>query len=156
MLHNSTRSTDMSEPFASFAEESGLHLFAEPLGAAPRDVLAPVDAIEQYWLVSLSTLGSSAGPLRLVFLTPLAGGDSPALRDVLWWVAGDAWVLEQAGGSLEAWAATFGYAPTAEGTERLFEQAQRQTVALTELLGDTGMRRLLDIYDAEVAPSRSP
>jgi hypothetical protein len=73
---------------------------------------------------------------------------------VLWWVAGDAWVLERGNGELKAWATAYGFPPTEEATIWLFEQATRQSAALGKLLGDSAMRRLMELYEAEVGPSR--
>ena len=78
------------------------------------------------------------------------------MRDVLWWAAGDAWALHRADHDLTEWAATYGYPETDEATAWLFEQARRQATALAKLLGDSNVRRLLDLYEAEVGPSRSP
>jgi hypothetical protein len=144
----------MSDPLERFAVECGLRLTAEPLSVAPRDVLTPVDTVEQHYLVSLARAGSGTDSVRLIFLTPITTGAGPAMRDVLWWVAGDAWVLEQANGKLDSWAATYGYPPAEPATARLFEQAVRQGAQLSELLGETEMRRLMGIYQAEVVPSR--
>lgn len=77
------------------------------------------------------------------------------MREVLWWVAGDAWVLERANHDPVDWAATYGYATTDEAVSWLFEQARRQATALAKLLGPADMKRLLALYEAEVGPSRS-
>lgn len=146
----------MSDAYQRFAEECGLRLEAEALAAVPRNVLAPLSAVEQPFLVSLSRLDSSAEPVRLVFLTPIASGAAPSMQDVLWWLAGDAWVLEQGDRRLDRWAATYGYSPREAGISRLFEQSLRQSAALSELLGESNMRRLLVLYEAEITPIRAP
>jgi hypothetical protein len=135
----------MSDPFERFADECGLRLTAEPLRVAPRDLLAPVDTVEQHFLVSLSRTGTGVDPMHVIFLTPAAGGASPSIRDALWWVAGDAWVIEQSEGRLDRWAATYGYPVENDATARLFEQFARQSSALSRLLGDADLRRLLSI-----------
>jgi hypothetical protein len=145
-----------SDNFDRFADECSLRLTAEPLCVAPRDMLAPLDEIEQHFLVSLTRSGTAESPVRLVFLAPLRTLGGPSLRDVLWWVAGDAWALDRTDYELTEWAATYGYPETEDATVWLFEQARRQATALTKLLGDSNMRRLLDLYEADVGHSRSP
>ena len=140
------------DPFERFAGECSLHLTAEPLCVAPRDVVAPIEVVEQHFLVSLSRPSSNEEPLRLIFLTSVAERVDPAVRDVLWWLAGDAWVLERGEGKLEPWAATYGYPSADEGVRWLFEQAVRQAAALGRLLGESNMRRLLALYEAAMAP----
>ena len=140
----------MSDPFEGFAKELGLHLIAEPLCVAPRDVLAPLASLEQHFLVTLSRRGAAPPGVRLVFLTPVKRRAKPSLRDVIWWVAGDAWVLAQAKGKVESWAGTYGYPGEAEGTVLLFEQAARQSVEMSNLVGESAMRRLLALYEAEM------
>lgn len=143
------------ESFQRFSEASGLRLTAEPLCFAPRDVLAPVEAVEQHFLVSISRAGGNAPAIRLVFLKPVTDGGPPSMGEVLWWVAGDAWVLERADQELYAWAATYGYPAEVEATAWLFEQARRQSGGLARLLGTENMRALMELYEAEVGPSRA-
>jgi hypothetical protein len=145
----------MSDPFERFADECRLRLTAEPLCVAPRDVLAPLDAVEQHFLVELSRQESDAGPVRLIFAVPATERTTPAMRDVLWWLAGDAWALEQADRRLHLWAATYGYPSEEEATAWLFDQCSRQSAALAELLGELDCRRLLALYEAEMASSRA-
>jgi hypothetical protein len=145
----------MPDAFERFAEECGLHLTAEPLCVAPRDVLAPLGAMEQHFLVELSRPSSDTAPVRLIFITPVTEPTTPATRDVLWWLAGDAWALERGDRSLEHWAATYGYPPDESATARLFDQCVRQANALAEVLGELDCRRLLTLYEAEVSPSRA-
>lgn len=141
------------DAFDQFADECALRLTAEPLCVAPRDVLTPLEALDQHFLVSLTKHGGAHPPVRLVFLTPVKSGSGPSMRDVLWWVAGDAWVLGRASRDIAAWAATYGYPAKDEATVWLFEQSSRQAGALAKLLGDADMRRLMTLYEAEVAPS---
>lgn len=144
----------MSDTFDRFAAECGLRLTAEPLCVAPRDVLAPIESVEQHFLVSLSCAGSNAPPVRLVLLKPVTDDSNPSMREVLWWVAGDAWVLERADQEMSAWASTYGYPTGAEATAWLFGQVRRQSAGLAELLGNTHMRSLLALYEAEVGLPR--
>lgn len=145
----------MLDPIEQFAEGCALRMDAEPLSVAPRDVLAPLDSVEQHFLVTLTRAGADSPPVRLVFLTPISSGGEPSLRNVLWWVAGDAWAIAQGDGELVRWAATYGYPPDAEATAWLFEQASRQAAALRALLGDSDMQRLMTLYEADVGPSRA-
>lgn len=144
-----------SDAFEQFAEGCGLRLTAEPLCVAPQDVLDPVESVEQHFLVSISRAGSKAPPVRLVFLKPVTDRDTPSMREVLWWMAGDAWVLERANQELDTWAATYGYPAEAEATAWLYEQARRQAGGLARLLGDENMRALMELYEAQVGPSRA-
>ncbi len=140
----------MPDPFESFAEEHGLQLTAEPLPAAPRNILTPLEAAEQHFLVELTRTGTSAAPVRLIFVTPLTEPTEPRLRDVLWWLASDAWVLEQGERKLELWAAAYGYPPGEEATARLFALHVRQAEALASLLGEVNYRHLLTLIAQEV------
>lgn len=142
----------MPDPFDRFVEECGLRLTAECLSVAPRDVLTPLPQVEQHFLVTLSRPEVKADPVRLIFVTPLATRESPRIRDVLWWVAGDAWVVEQGQRDLGTWAASFGYPADAEPAARLFEQHCRQADVLASLLGDFNYRHLLSLYDSEISP----
>lgn len=76
------------------------------------------------------------------------------MRDVLWWLAGDAWAVERARGDREVWAATYGYPPTDAATARLFERHTRQTACLAALLGRSDYARLVALYDADIITSR--
>ena len=143
------------DAFDQFADECGLRMTAEPLCVAPRDVLAPLEGLDQHFLVSLSRLGVIEATVRLVFLTPVTSRSGPSIRDVLWWMAGDAWVLERADGDINAWAATYGYPSTDEPTVWLFDQASRQSKDLERLLGGADMKRLLALYETEMGPSRT-
>lgn len=144
-----------SDDFERFADECSLRLTVEPLCVAPRDVLAPLDELEQHFLVSLTRPGAAESPVRLVFLTPARTRGGPSIRDVLWWAAGDAWALDRADQKLTTWAATYGYPEADDATMWLFEQTRRQATALGKLLGHSNMRRLLELYEAEVGPSRA-
>ena len=116
---------------------------------------SPVESVEQHFLVSISRAGGNAPAIRLVFLKPVTDGGTPSMGEVLWWVAGDAWVLERANQELYAWAATYGYPAEVEATAWLFEQARRESGGLARLLGTENMRALMELYEAEVGPSRA-
>jgi hypothetical protein len=143
----------MPDPFDRFVEECGLRLTAECLSVAPRDVLAPLSQAEQHFLVTLSRPEVSADGVRLIFVTPLTNSDPPRIRDVLWWVASDAWMLEDSKREIRAWAAAFGHPPDAPATVRLFKQQTEQADSLSNLLGEFQYRRLLDLYDRESSPA---
>jgi hypothetical protein len=123
----------MRDVYQQFAEECGLRMSTEPLSVAPRNVLAPVHAVEQHFLVDLSRSEGGRGSVRLVFAVPLTQQSVPAMRDVLWWLAGDAWVIEQQDRSPQLWATAFGYEPESDLTLQLFEHYARQTRAFKVL-----------------------
>ncbi len=140
----------MPYPLERFAEEHSLHLTARSLGVAPRNVLLPLEAAEQHFLVELSRPGTGAAPVRLIFVIPLMEPTEPRMRDVLWWLASDAWVLEQGERRRELWAAAYGYPPGEEATARLFGQQVQQAEALVALLGESDYRRLLALIAQEM------
>ncbi|HEV2150470.1 MAG TPA: hypothetical protein VGR37_23925 [Longimicrobiaceae bacterium] len=142
----------MSDPFEQFARDCKLRLLAERLGIAPRDVICPLQEMVQHFLVTLSR-AASASPFRLIFATPAADPAPPAVRDVLWWAASDAWMLEEGKREIRAWAAAYGYPADDPTTVRLFEQQTEQADSLINLLGEFQYRRLLDLYDRESSPS---
>ena len=143
----------MSDSFQLFVEECGLRLTVECLGVAPRDVLAPLALAEQHFLATVSRLEESA-VVRLIYITPLTRPDPPQIRDVLWWMASDAWAIEHAQRDLEQWAASFGYEAKTAPAARVFEQHVRQADALSFLLGSVNYQRLLSLYDRDVGPKR--
>lgn len=140
----------MPDQFEAFAEHCGLRMEHELLYVAPRDVLHPPSDSDQYFLVTLSGPAGDL-PVRLVYAIPLTDADAPGVRDVLWWLAGDAWALEQTGRILDAWAAHYGYPPADSATRRLFELHVRQATALDALLGPVDYRRLITLYGLQVA-----
>lgn len=143
----------MPDPFDQFAADRGLRLTAERLGMAPRDVIAPLEDVEQHYVVTLSNPATGTS-FRTIFATPLTDPAPPAVRDVLWWTASDAWMLEQTQRTIEQWAPMYGY-PASEGaTARLFQQHVEQADALEALLGEFHYRRLLSLYESETAPTR--
>ncbi len=142
----------MSEPLEAFAESCGIHLTAELITAAPRDVLLPLEQTEQHYLVALARPGAE-DDVRMVFAKPAVDGSPPTVAEVLWWLASDAFALEQAEGAVTPWAHTHGFPPQAAATVRMFEHQRQQSRALRQLLGDVGFRRLLGIYEAEMVGS---
>ena len=142
------------DPFEAFAERSGLRLRAQSIYSAPRDVLHPPSDSEQTFLVTLHKEGQQDKSIALVFLLSMAEERSPGVREVLWWLAADAWALEQSNGRINDWAAGYSYAADT-ATKRLFEIHSRQTAALRELVGPDAFRKLLELYSAEVSPQNS-
>lgn len=149
----SARLVPMPDPLDRFVDECGLRLTAESLSVAPRDVLTPIAQAEQHFLVTLSRPDVVADPVRLVFVTPLTSPEPPRIRDVLWWAASDAWTLEEGRREIRTWAAVFGYPPDDAATVRLFQHQTGQADTLLNLLGESGYRRLLNLYDRDSSPS---
>ncbi|MFL5562269.1 MAG: hypothetical protein ACJ79K_12410 [Gemmatimonadaceae bacterium] len=149
-------SASFSHEVERLAAERGLALIAEPLYSAPRDIAAPPAEMDQHHLASIvSADGDSAG-VRLVFITPLGDRSAPTLRDVLWWLAGDAWAVQRARGSLDTWAAMHGYPCRDPATAQLFAHHVTQASSLEQLFGAGGYRALLAAYAAEVTPRARP
>ena len=142
-------SSTQPDIFERFAAECQLHLRAEPLVAAPRDVLADIEETEQHYLVTLTSRESEVS-VRSIFIKPTIDPSLPDFRDVLWWLASDAWAVRNSGRALERWARTYRYPPDAEPTARVFERHVAQNDALERLLGRIAYDRLLSLYDAEV------
>lgn len=143
----------MEDAFEALARSCDLNCRAQPICSAPRDVLAPLDATEQHYLVSLSKRGNRAQDrrVRMVFAKPLTESGTPTVREVLWWLAGDAFALEQADGQLAPWAASYGHAPEDPGADRLFQLHRDQADQLRTLLGEVAYRRLLELYVDELS-----
>ena len=147
----------LPDPFDRFSAECSLRRTCEDLCTAPRDLLAPLSEAEQHYVVTLEGPASDSGaarPVRLVFATPLSEAASPSMRDILWWLAGDAWAIERAGGKLAAWASTYGYSADDPLAKRLFERCTRQVRGLSTLLGEADYQRLLALYEASLSSSR--
>lgn len=143
----------MNEEFDAFARTCEIQIATEPVGIAPRDMTLTLDESELYHLVTLTRPGSSAS-VQVVFAKPATDDAPPAVSEVLWWLAGDAHLMEGAQGERGLWATAYGLPPEAEGTGRLFDQQRGQCGALRDLLGDVGYRRVLSIYESEMAGSR--
>jgi hypothetical protein len=144
----------MHSPFtaeiAQLAAAGDMVLSAEPLYAAPRDVASPPGDMEEYHLVTLRRAGHGTGGLQLVFTSPLAECATPTLRDILWWLAGDAWAIDHAGAVLEVWARAHGYPRADPASARLFARHVSQASSLKQVLGDATYHTLLAAYEAEV------
>jgi hypothetical protein len=107
--------------------------------------------MDQHHLVTLRRADGVNDALRLVFSTPLSERGAPSLRDVLWWLVGDARAVDRAGGVLDQWASTHGYPLDDPASVALFVRHVTQASSLKALLGDYRYRALLAAYDAEVA-----
>jgi hypothetical protein len=140
----------LPDTFERYAVQCGLRLESEPVLAAPRDVLTPLSDADQHHLVSLES--RSGDTLHVIFITPLIDSAPPGVRDVLWWLAADAWAVERSGRSVGRWASAYGYPPETDATARLFNQHVAQARTLSTVLGDENYRRLLALYEAEAAP----
>lgn len=152
------------DPFARLAAESGVSLQLEALYRAPYDALEPPAELERTFLVALTEGRSSEqGAMRLVFLSPPdPAGDAeedgearPTIRDVLWWLAADAWAIEHARSDLVRWAAHHGFDANSRATRLRFDQLRRQATALRTLFGVSNYTRLLDLY-VEAVGGRGP
>jgi hypothetical protein len=141
----------MNEQYDAFAQSCEIQIATEPVGIAPRDMTLTLDESEVYYLVTLTRQGSSAS-VRVVFAKPATDDAPPTAREVLWWLAGDAHLMEGSQENRALWAIAYAdLPPDANGTGRLFEQQRSQCQALRGLLGDVGYRRLVGIYDSEMA-----
>ena len=144
----------MRSAFADAVEQlaaaCGLTLTAEPLYSAPRDVASPPAEMEQHHLVTLTRQSPGSDAMRMVFVSPLIDADTPTLRDVLWWLAGDAWAIERAGATLGTWAAIHGYPLGDPASAQLFARHVTQASSLQTWLGADAYRSLLAAYAAEI------
>ncbi|MEW5916534.1 MAG: hypothetical protein AB1762_09020 [Gemmatimonadota bacterium] len=141
-----------SDTFESFAAQAGLEIESEPLTAAPRDVLTPLADVERHFLITL-TRSKAAGRVRLIFVTPAVEHSPPSARDVLWWLAADAWAVERSSRTAASWASTYGYPAESEPTLALYRQHVAQADALKVLLGVSNYDALLALYESEVSQS---
>lgn len=66
---------------------------------------------------------------------------------VLFSLAGDAALLEQAEGNYVLWADSQGWSPDSRGAERRFRQTVEMVAALRELLGERGYAELIALYE---------
>lgn len=144
----------LPDAFAALTAEAGLQLQSEVLHSAPRDVASAPSEMEQHHLVTLSRPGAAGQVVRLIFATPLGEHAPPTLRDVLWWLAGDAWAIERAAGALGEWAAIHGYPSRDAATAALFERNVTQASSLRSLLGADLYARLIATYESEARPRR--
>jgi hypothetical protein len=145
----------VSDPFERFASECELRVAVEALSVAPRDVLAPPDDADEYFLVTLTGPRPDAGSLRLlIVIPPTDKRAAPTARDALWWLAADAWAIERAEGSMERWASMYDYSRESAATARLFDRQMRQTATLRALVCGDRYRQLLELYEREVSSSK--
>lgn len=139
-----------TDPFQAFAAELGLRVTTEELSAAPRDVLASPADQDRYFLVTVAGPRETAGQVRMLFVTG-ADESQPSMRDILWWLASDSWAVEESGRDYARWAAVYRYAADDLVGARLFRMHASQADATRALVGDAAYRRLLRLYQTEVA-----
>lgn len=139
-----------ADPFQAFATQIDLQVATEELSAAPRDVLAPPSDQDRYYLITLSTPREVAGQVRTLFITG-SNENPPSTRDVLWWLASDSWAVEEADRKYERWATTYRYSADDPASARIFHSHANQADAARALMGDTAYRRLLNLYQTEIA-----
>ena len=142
-----------ADPFQAFATQIGLQVATEELSAAPRDVLAAPSDQDRYYLVTLSIPRDVAGQVRTLFITA-SEENPPTTRDVLWWLASDSWAVEEAGRNYERWATTYRYSADDPAGERIFRSHANQAEATRALIGEAAYRKLLNLYQTEIAHQR--
>lgn len=120
-----------------------------PLNAAPRDLAAPPDEHERYTLVELRR-GDNECSVRVLFLSDASTAEPTSLRDVLWWLASDAWAVERAERDAAKWRSVLRYTDDNEASAHLFSLHVTQTEKLSELLGDDAYRDLLARYSVQL------
>lgn len=141
-----TLSTD---PFEQLAAECGLRISVERVSLAPRDLAAPPDESERCYLITVS--GPEGGTAaRLAFVRSLQDPNPPGVRDALWWLASDAWVLERSGGDISRWAAIQRLTLTGTTIEREFDHYSAQSRAIALALGADAYQRLLAAYESSL------
>jgi hypothetical protein len=143
-----------TDPFERFATERGIRISTAELGAAPRDIRASPAELDRHVLVELTNPRADAPPLRTLFLTAPEESNSPTMRDVLWWLASDAWAVDRAHYDLGKWAAMYEYPDGEPATLRLFRLHVGQAEALRALVGDVGYRDLLTLHQRDAPPRR--
>jgi hypothetical protein len=140
---------ESQDTFEQFARTSGLQIATTPLNAAPRDLAAPADEHESYTLVELRRDGLES-PLRVLFLSEASCTEPPSLRDVLWWLASDAWAIERGEWDATKWRSVLRYSTDSDASARLFNLHRSQTEMLSALLGEDAYRDLLAKYAAQL------
>lgn len=161
----------MEDPFTRFATECRLSVSAEAIYSAPYDIAEPPSEAEQTYLVTVTNDSlASEGALRLVFVVvedPAedadgAGGDggagegsAPSVRDVLWWLAADAWSIEHASRDLHTWLGHHGFEAGSIAARRRFRLLLQQAATLRDMLGAADYGRLLDLHRAEATGESS-
>lgn len=144
---------DSSDPFAKFATTYGLRISTEELAAFPRDVLAAPADSDRHVLVTVNSHRADSKQLRILFVTEAGDARGPSVRDVLWWLASDAWAIEHARHNYVDWAAMYRYADDDSAGMQRFKMHVRQARALADLLGEDAYASLLELYRAQVAHS---
>lgn len=141
-----------SDPYVRFADERDLRVTAEALPVAPRDLLQQPADSELHFLATISKSVPAGPSARLIFMLPPGEGLSPSVRDILWWLASDAWSIEQTNRDFGEWAGLHDYRPNDEATRRLFERHVRIADELRAVLGDVDYRKLLALHESEIGP----
>lgn len=137
------------DPFERFARERALRVTSRELLAMPRDVAAPLEERERFFLVELAAERSDA-PVQVVVITPLDQRGPPGTRDALWWLAADAWAVERCDRDAKAWLALHGYPEDSPDGRSLFDLHVGYAAALDALLGRAGFEELLALHRAEL------
>jgi hypothetical protein len=88
--------------------------------------------------------------VRAVYVGPFADAAPPDARDVLWWLAADAWAVERCGRDPTAWAALHDHPVDDPASRRLFQLHVEQSDALMRVLGRDAYERLLALHRAEL------
>lgn len=157
----------MEDPFTRFATECGLSISAEAIYCAPYDIAEPPWEAEQAYLVTVITDSpTSARALQLVFMVASDldddGGDMddagmgvPQVRDVLWWLAADAWSIEHASRDLAIWTDQHGFDADSDTVRRRFEILLQQAVRLADMIGEADYSRLVELHRQEAAGGQS-
>lgn len=141
--------TPPSDPFEQLAAECGLRVSMERVTLAPRDLAAPPDEAEQCYLVTV-TAPEGGTAARLAFVRSLQNPEPPGVRDALWWLASDAWAIEQSGGAVARWATMQRLTSVESVAEREFAHYRAQTRSLAQALGADVYQRLLAAYEVSV------
>lgn len=147
---------DGSDPFVQFATRCGLQMSMSEVSAVPRDVLAPPVQLEWHTLMTLDRPGSDRPAIQTIFISEVADRRPPSIRDALWWLASDCWVLEHAERDYHRWAATYDYSAEGPATARLFQLQLERAKALTVLLGEPAYNELLTVYAREIRSDTAP
>ena len=138
-----------TDPFEQLAAECGLRISVERVSLAPRDLAAPPDEGERCYLITVA--GPEGGTAaRLAFVRALQDPSPPGVRDVLWWLASDAWAVERSSGDIGRWAAIQRLTLTDTTVEREFDHYSAQSRALALALGADAYQRLLAAYESSV------
>lgn len=138
------------DPFESFAAEHRLQLKADELVLAPRDVAASPEELGRQFLITIFGPRDDVGSVRLIFSIDSSPEHPPATRDVLWWLASDAWAVEKSNHDYRRWITMHGYDDDVSSL-RAFRLHEQQSNALAGLLGIQPYRELIALHDQQVA-----